>query len=135
MGYISDTMGACSALLEKYKYLAGSIPLGNATCKSTFKKTADRLPINNTEKDTILTLYTQGKSRHAIAKVTGRTNYEIDKVVVAVVPQAMLRKKVILPEDYTATVVSMRQRGMTYRQIGDQLQISTASAFRLGNAE
>ena len=130
MGYISDTMGACSALLEKYKHLAGSVPLGNAT----FKKTADRLPINNTEKDTILTLYTQGKSRHAIAKVTGRTNYEIDKVVVAVVPQAMLRKKVILPEDYTATVVSMRQRGMTYRQIGDQLQISTASAFRLGNA-
>ena len=130
MGYISDTMGACSTLLEKYKHLAGSVPLGNAT----FKKTADRLPINNTEKDTILTLYTQGKSRHAIAKVTGRTNYEIDKVVVAVVPQAMLRKKVILPEDYTATVVSMRQRGMTYRQIGDQLQISTASAFRLGNA-
>jgi DNA-binding NarL/FixJ family response regulator len=129
MGYISDTMGACSALLEKYKHWAGEAPLN----KSKVKKVADRLPINNTEKDAILTLYTQGKSRHAIAKATGRTNYEIDKVVVAVVPQTMLRKKVIFPEDYTATVVSMRQRGMTYRQIGDQLQISTASAFRLGN--
>ena len=129
MGYISDTMGACSALLEKYKHWAGEAPFN----KSKVKKAADRLPINNTEKDAILQLYTEGKSRHAIAKATGRTNYEIDKVVVAVVPQTMLRKKVIFPEDYTATVVSMRQRGMTYRQIGDQLQISTASAFRLGN--
>jgi len=129
MGYISDTMGACSALLEKYKHWAGEAPLN----KSKVARVTDRLPINNTEKDAILTLYTQGKSRHAIAKATGRTNYEIDKVVVAVVPQTMLRKKVIFPEDYTATVVSMRRRGMTYRQIGDQLQISTASAFRLGH--
>ena len=126
MGYISDTMSSCSALLEKYKHWAGVSMEG-----SKLKKVAARLPINNTEKHMVLSLYNQGRSRHFIAKATGRTNYEIDKVVVAVVPKSMIRKKVILPEGYAATIVSLRSKGMTYAQIGDQLQISTASAFRL----
>lgn len=127
MSQIHDTMTACAHLLEKYQHLAGVV-----SPKKSKDKKENRLPITNTELVEILAFYRQGKSRHAITQQIGRTHYEIDKIISAVFGKTALKKKVILPEDYTSIVISLRDQGFTYAQIGERLKISTSSAFRLG---